>query len=67
MILNKELVEKAYALEKASEEYWDTYHKVYPKDSRPIVWLKNEETGHLMVMSPYMYWSQRILSFIKEL
>jgi hypothetical protein len=46
------------------QEYYDEIAKLLPK--RGFIWLRNDETGQLMVYTRFEY-TERIMAFLKEL
>jgi hypothetical protein len=61
--MTEELIEAAGRLEAAAMAYWELYNKEIRFDA--VVWLKNNENGHLVIITRGEY-SEQLLAAIPD-
>jgi len=67
--MNARMIELAKVAQDAAYEYWKEYQKVYggfrEGVSSAVVWLRNDETGHLLIFTRGEYSKELLLAIPK--
>jgi hypothetical protein len=63
IVMSDELIAAARRLEAAAMSYWELYNRQVKPDA--VVWLKNNENGHLVIITRGEY-SEQLMAAIPD-